>query len=215
MLRAGVQLNSSSTLAYQPALLQERFGIQRRSNVGSCLIAQAAFTIEARTGGALPARAVSKHLLDQIQDIDLEGCTLKQIVDCLKEPIKHKKKRHFLKPSVTKPKSIRQLVNDVIDGHPTMIILPRCAADEIEMEAIYKANGTVLTTRIREHFVGDFFHSYLAFGVDSADGGYVLCRDTRHSYCFKGYLRIHHKLLRDAWKRIGAVSLHVLEHRAL
>lgn len=214
MLRAGVQLNSSSTLAYQPALLQERFGIQRRSNVGSCLIAQTAFTIHARTNGKLKAGAVSRHLLDRIHGIGLKGCTLEAVVNALQEPIKQRNRLHSIRPAVTRPRTPKQLVSDVIDGHPTMVILPREACNAIETEALMYNDGTALATVIRPA-KDELYHSYLAFGIDAADGGYVLCRDTRDEYCFKGYLRIHHKLLRDAWKRIGAVSLHVLEHQVL
>ncbi len=43
------------------------------------------------------------------------------------------------------------------------------------------------------------------------DGEYVVLRDSRHQYAYRGYLKVRATILHDAWKNIRMLSVVVMK----
>ena len=212
MLRAKVAFNADNSLAYMPDLLQSEFGIARRGNVGSCFIAQIAFTIAATSHGQLKSSTVARHIFKHIGVRgSVKGFTLDQVLTALRQPISYRGKTitvDFELFRFTKPKAA---IESILDGFPVMFVFDRHVGDVLENEAKSYQDGAIMATVIRPGFSG-YWHSYLGIGLDAKDK-FVVLRDTRHEYCHNGYLKIKTQILMDGWKHLAALCIVVKEIR--
>lgn len=193
-------------------LLQQKFGIQNPTMLGSCFIAQAAFSISACTG--ISACALSNHIMHFVGDTPGQcenGFTLEQILTTLKIPVRAARKTYQLKVQPTVYHTLVGLIDDVLLGQPVLMILERNACATIENEAYAYKDGRVLATAIRgvdPELVGQpQFHSLLVIGIDAA--GYLIVRDTRHKYCYKGYLKISLEIVKQNFENARFIGLEV------
>jgi hypothetical protein len=210
--RAPVHYNEDRSLMVIQPLLQQKFGIQNPAMLGSCLVAQAAFSISACTG--ISEHTISKHIMHYVsrpQGLKENGFTLEQILRTLQIPLSVRGKNISLKVQPMVYHTLVGLIDDVLLGQPVLMILERNACATIENEAYAYKDGRVLATAIRgvdPELVGQpQFHSLLVIGVDSA--GYLIVRDTRHKYCYKGYLKIATEIVKQNFENARFIGLEV------
>jgi len=216
-MKAKVHFNADSTLAVMPALVQKEFGIRKTRTVGgmlgSCMVAQVAFTLEAISGAS--SKAISNHILAKAHDHQgPNGFTLEQILKTLDEPVKIAPGLHLkFDTEVFVYHSIEAVADAVLEGYPVILAVPRVSVDRLETEASIYNDGASYATPIRPAPPNDpQYHSYLAIGVDVLGGEnesspFVIVRDTRHEYCLNGYLKIGLQILNDSFENIRAFSV--------
>jgi hypothetical protein len=203
--RAKVRYNADTTLAYIEPLLQQRFGVKQRGDIGQCLITQLAYIISAKT--EIRSSDVAKHIWQFVDGGDDSGFTFSELLSVFDGiPIQTRSKLIELKLSLYELRSEVALVEEILLGHPVIVLMDRKACDEIEREAICENHGSVEVTPILP-LTGERTHSYLAMGVDA--DGFVIMRDSRHVYSYNGYLRIRLDLLRTFWSSVRCYSLGV------
>lgn len=216
-MKAKVHFNADSTLAVMPALIQKKFGIRKTRTIGgmlgSCMVAQVAFTLEAISGA--PAKAISNHILARAGSHQgLNGFTLEQVLEPLNEPVKIAPGM-FLKfdTEVFVYHSVEAVADAILEGYPVILAVPRVSVDRLETEASIYGDGATYATPIRPAPSDDpQFHSYLAIGLDVFGGEnqcspFIIVRDTRHEYCLNGYLKIGLQVLNDSFDNIRAFSV--------
>lgn len=212
MLRAKVAFNADNSLAYMPDLLQKEFGIARRGNVGSCFIAQIAFTIAAASNGQLKSSTVARHIFKNIGVRGtVRGFMLCEVLAALEKPISYHGKTITVDFELFRFKNLKAAIESIIDGFPVMFVVDRHVGDVLENEAKSYQDGAIMATVIRPGYSG-YWHSYLGIGLDAKDK-FVILRDTRHEYCHNGYLKIKSQILKDGWAHIAALCLVVKEIR--
>lgn len=214
---APVHFNADNTLMVIPNLVEERFGIQKprqkKAWIGTCLVAQVAFTISSITG--IPPMPISRHILLHLgHEGSAKGFTLEQILETFDAPVLTRQGPVWLKLGVSAYNSESAMILDVMQGHPVIVIVPREAGDALESEAASYRDGQSYATVIRPA-KADLYHSYLAIGFevksDLSPAEFLILRDSRSEYCHKGYLKIGTNILHEGWRNIGAFSVNVLE----
>lgn len=206
-LHALRHVNKTSTLVVLQSLLQKSFGIkQKKHHIGSCLIAQVSFTIGAVTG--LDAQHIADHIFKYVKkSYGIRGYTLDDVLTALQKPIDTDRGKILLSLGFAEYNGVQEIQTAVLAGYPVMIFVHRDACSRIEDEAWGLENGVVqYGSLIRSH--NDFWHAFLAIGVDAA--GYLIVRDTRHTYAFNGYLKISTKIIKRDFKELKAISVNVL-----
>lgn len=215
--RAPIHINDDRTLMVIPNLVETNFGIQRprsRSKwIGTCLIAQVSFTISSITG--LKPMVLSKHILHHLgSEGDANGFTLEEILEAFETPVLTRQGPVWLTLGVTVYNTVNGMIEAVLSGFPVITIVPREVGDVLENEAALYGDGQSFAAVIRPAREGRY-HSYLAIGFevknDLSPVDFVIVRDSRNEYCFKGYMKIGSQTLTDGWKHICALSVDVLK----
>jgi len=206
-LRARVHFNASASLCVMPDLVEERFGLPRRGNVGTCLPMQVASSIAACTG--YKRTQLGAHILKNIGVRGkFAGWTLEQVLKTFELPLLTKNGPVWFRLAVTEYQSVNQVVEATTLGYPVLMIIGRNACDVLENEAVSYKDGCAMAGVIRPADQG-FYHSYLAIGCDTEK--YVIVRDTRDEYCYKGYLKIKSRILQDGFQHIKCLTVNVLK----
>lgn len=200
-----VHRSESGLLYVQKPLVQQDFGVSRRKGQGRCLISQVAFSIAAVLPGIRPSRIVThidKHVPRKICE---DGHTIAEILETFKHPIKTDHSWHAkLDVEITKHSAYDTVLVDVMNGQPVMFMVDRDVCAVLLSEALSYQDGEVRATVIRHGRTGKY-HALLAIGVDLE--GYVIMRDSRSTYAFKGYAKIATHILQDGWRYLDAMSL--------
>lgn len=200
-----------------PNLVEKTFGIQKPKSttrwVGTCLIAQVAFTISSITG--LKPMEISKHIFRNIgRRISMNGVTLEEIMRTFELPLLTRQGPVWLTLGVSVYDTLDTMADAILLGHPVITILPREVGDVLESEAAVYGDGKTYATCIRPAREGRY-HSYLAIGYEiKAEGDpadFVILRDSRHEYCYKGYLKLGVNTLFQGWNFVRALSIDVLK----
>lgn len=216
-LRAPVHINEASTLMVIPNLVEKEFGIQKPKSttrwIGTCFIAQVAFTISSITG--IKPMEISKHIFRNIgRSIGQNGATLEEIMRTFELPLLTRQGPVWLTLSVSVFNSLESMTDAILNGYPVITILPREVGDVLESEAAVYGDGKTYATPIRPAREGRY-HSYLAIGYEiKAEGDptdFVILRDSRHDYCYKGYLKLGVNVLFQGWNFTRALSIDVLK----
>ena len=215
-LRAPVHINETNTLMVIPNLVQEKFGIQKPKSttrwIGTCFVAQVSFTISSITG--IKPMEISKHILRNIgRSIDGNGATLEEIMRTFELPLLTRQGPVWLKLGVSVYDSLESMTDAILDGRPVITIVAREVGDVLENEAAAYGDGCTYATVIRPASEGRY-HSYLAIGYEIKQKGghtdFVILRDSRHEYCYKGYLKLGVNTLFQGWNFVKALSIDVL-----
>ena len=216
-LRAPVHFNEASTLMVIPNLVQEKFGIQKPKSttrwIGTCFIAQVAFTISSITG--IKPMEISKHILRNIgRTVGAEGATLEEIMRTFRLPVLTRQGPVWLKLGVSVYNNVAEMADAILLGHPVITIVAREVGDVLENEAATYGDGCTFATCIRPASEGRY-HSYLAIGYEvkpkRGHTHFVILRDSRHEYCYKGYLKLGVNTLHQGFNFIRALSIDVLK----
>ena len=216
MLRAPVHVNKQSNLVLISNLIEETFGIQKpRSTskwIGTCLVAQVAFTISAITG--MKPMVISKHILREFgSEGDKFGFTIEEILRTFDAPVLTRKGPVWINLELSAYDSVETMLNAIICGHPTLLIMGREVCDALETEAMAYKDGCSYATVIRPAAEGSY-HSFLAIGyemkTDPYPNDFLIVRDSRHVYSYKGYLKIGINTLDQGCDFIRALSVNVL-----
>lgn len=202
---AAVHKNENGLLFVHKDLVQSQFGVARRKGQGRCLITQVAYSIAGVLPGLRASRIVThidRHVSRQIGE---DGHTIGEIIETFKHPIKTDNPWH-LKLSIEAPKhaTFDSVMIDVMHGQPVMFMIDRDVCAVLLNEAISYQDGEVRSTVIRHGRSGKY-HALLAIGIDLA--GYVVFRDSRSTYAYKGYAKISTQVLQDGWRYLDAMSL--------
>lgn len=217
MYRAPVHFNADNTLMIIPNLVEKTFGIQKPKSttrwIGTCLVAQVAFTIASITG--LKPMAISKHIL---KNIGVRGgaCgfTIEEILRTFELPVLTRQGPVWLALGLSVYDTLDSMTDAILNGHPVITVMAREVGDVLENEAKAYGDGCAFATCIRPASEGRY-HSYLAIGyeVKTADShtDFVILRDSRDEYCHKGYLKLGAGILFQGWNFIRAFSVDVLK----
>lgn len=204
-LRAKVRFNSDSTLCYIESLLELEFGIRQRGRIGQCLITQVVYTIASKTG--IKPSILAQHFWQFANGGDARGFTLQEVLSVFDGiPVETQHGPVWLRLGVIRLSNLEAIVDDLAHGHPIITLIGRASGDAIETEAIMYSDGIVDATAIR-HYGDAPIHSYLAIGLDV--DGYVILRDSRHKYSFRGYLKLNKTLIQTYWQNLAFVRLTV------
>ena len=210
-LNASVYRNSDNTLGFISNLLQEEFGVNSNAE-GTCLIAQVVYSICAVTG--ISPAVITEHIDEHVgRVVDEKGHTLDEILLTLKQPIHLQDGRVVLLD--VKPRfftALPEVIGSILDGVPVIFAIGSSATSAITNEALSYDDGEVVASVIRPSTDGNF-HALLGIGVDSV--GYIILRENRHTYGFKGYLKVHVDVLEPGLKHVGcfAVEVHAITIR--
>ena len=215
--RAKVHFNADSSLCVMPDLLEKKFGIQKQRDrgtkwVGTCFVAQIAFSISALTG--IKPMTISKHIFDNIgAQADQLGWTLAEIMCTFELPVLTRQGPKWLDLDVTVYENVQAIAEAVIEGHPVIMVLGREACDAIECEAGAYKDGSSFVTAIRPANA-DRYHTYLAIGYEvKSDANtlsdFFILRDSRHTYCLDGYLKLSPHIVHQGINFIRALSVNV------
>lgn len=200
---ATVHTNEANSLSVMSDLVQEKFGIVRRKNQGRCLLAQAAYAAWAQT--KIPVSRFVTHVDDFISNtstrkISDTGVSFDEIMLALEYPIYLGKGKTVRFPlELNKITSLLNSITLLQAGVPLIFIIDADTCAALLNEATMYGDGTVKDTTIRKTITGKY-HSLLAIGVDYS--GYVIFRESRHDYGFKGYARIGSHILEAGWEAL-------------
>jgi hypothetical protein len=205
---ADVYKNEPGTLYLHQALLEQSFGIQPRKGQGRCLLTQIAYSISAVCPAVKASRIVThvdKHVKRKVGD---KGHTLDEIFKTFDKPIKVD--NGFLKLDVQLGivETYDLLITKMLIGQPVIMIIDSDVCAVLLNEALMYNDGEIRNTMIRHGQTGSY-HSMLAMGLDLS--GYVVLRDSRSKYAFKGYAKIANNILRDGWQFLAALYIQVNE----
>lgn len=188
---AKVNTNKDGTLWYIESLIKQKFGLPYQSNGnGSCLYSQFVYTISALTGTD-EQKIHNQKILDSHGRDGVDALTLM-------ESFSNKYRSKYIGY-----KDIEQALDDCKNGQPVVMVISTnnpgwdCYLSEDDQEP-----GETLrfsdTKPIKKYTKKDMdvvsFHALLAIGYDVA-GDFVIFRDIRDSYSFKGYTKIKRSLL--------------------
>lgn len=214
--RAPVHFNADSTLMVIPNLVEKTFGIQRprkRTNwIGTCLVAQVSFTISAIIG--LKPMIISRHILQNIgRSAGEDGFTIEEILETFDSPIQTRSGSIRLKLGLSAYDGIDSMAEAILFGHPVLMIIPREVSVLLENEGNTYGDGCSYATPIRPASEGQY-HSYLGIGYEVKSDKYptdfIILRDTRDLYAYKGYMKLGVNVLHQGWNFIRALSVDVL-----
>ena len=208
---AHVHYNADSTLAVIDSLLEHEFGVKTKAK-GSCLIAQATYSIWAQTG--IPIKDIVKHIdKNTARKVDVFGHTLDEIMSAFHVPIKTKGGYVSIKLQAFQYHSIEGVVDGVLDGTPVIFVFPSTSIEVMIGEAAQYGDGEVQCTTIRgAHEIR--FHALLCIGMVKDKFPFFIMRESRHEYAHKGYLKINGILLGEYFKNIMVLSINVTELEA-
>jgi hypothetical protein len=139
-----------------------------------------------------------------------QGKTLAQILDSLTSAvIHHGKKKVKVKCSVEVFHSIDGVLKDVTDGQPVILIATSAPGGLFAQN--YLEDGIVNDCSLHNDSGLDTSgqrasHSYLIVGYDKAED-YIIARDIKSSYSYKGYLKIHREALKKNFKKFKFLSV--------
>lgn len=217
-LHAKAVFSGNGSLCFIPNLLEREFGIQKgrdRANVGTCFVAQVSFSIASMTG--IRASVISSHIFRNVGvKADYYGWTLSEILRTFELPVLTRQGPKWLKIRITEYNHISQVCEALMLGYPVISIIPRGSCDVLENEAKAYNDGSSFTVPIRPA-VQNAYHSMLAIGVDAGSledfGGhsFVILRDSRHTYCHKGYIRVSTEVLQNGFQFCKYITVNVLE----
>jgi len=211
--RARVHFNTDSTVCVIADLMQKRFGIPHRGNIGLCLVSQVVFSVSVATG--IKPSILAKHIHRYIESpkISENGYTLDQILQTFVEPIETPNGLRSLTLGVLEYETVQETCDAVLLGYPVIVIIARQASDVMEWEARSYNDGSVQATILRKApKENPQYHSWLAMGiVTDEDADYLVLRDSRDEYAFKGYLKVRGQVLHDAIQNIKMLSVNVLK----
>lgn len=214
MFRTALHFNPESTLAMMPALLQSKFGIQKKKDgrqYGSCFVSQIAFSIAAVTG--LRALDISRHILSFLSNPNPDGWTLAEVMDTFKAPILTRSGPRWIRTQISVYQNIHGAINGILHGIPVIVVVPREVCDALELEARMYDDGQSYATVIRPS-AHQQYHALLAFGFEVqsevCQSDFFLLRDTRDVYCRNGYLKVGANILNDGFNAIRMFSVEVL-----
>lgn len=207
LFTAKIHENERKTLLVHAPLVQKDFGIRQRAGQGRCLVTQVAYTVEAvfpRLRASRVATHIDKHITRRIGK---EGHTIAEILATFNYPIKSDHDYDVkLETRVRKYGQYDEVLDDLMRGQPVMLMIDSDVCAVLLNEAISYQDGEVRATVIRHGRSGQY-HALLAIGVDML--GYIIVRDSRAKYAFKGYAKIATHLLQDGWRFIDALAFEV------
>lgn len=202
---AEVHKSENGLLYVHTPLVELKFGVAHRKGEGRCLISQVAYSIAAVLPGIRVSRIVThidKHVSRKIGE---DGHTIAEIIETFKHPIKTDHSWHAkLDVELLMHQTYDSVMIDVMNGQPVMFMIDRDVCAVLLSEAVSYQDGEIRATVIRHGRTGKY-HSLLAIGIDLA--GYLILRDSRSKYAFKGYAKIATHIVQDGWKYLNAMSL--------
>jgi hypothetical protein len=210
--RAHLHYNEARSLAFMDDLLETEFGITSTAG-GSCLLAQVAYSIHAQTG--IPVQAIVDHVEARIDRVvDSNGHTMQEITDALEFPIRTEDGFSIaVEFDLAQHHTVRSVTDCVLHGIPVLVIMSSESAGAAQHEADAYKDGTIETTPIRAaremegEAPGLRYHTFMVIGVDIA--GYLVLRDTRHQYAYKGFLKMNTVIADTYFKNMYWMSLEV------
>lgn len=203
---AEVHKNKLGTLYVHTPLLEKTFGIQPRKGQGRCLLTQVAYSINAVCPKIKVSRIVThidKHVTRKIGE---DGHTISEILDTFTRPIKVDNGQLALDVSLSVVQRYDELIHRMMIGQPVMVVIDSDVCAVLQNEALAYGDGEIRSTVIR-HGQSGTYHVMLAMGFDLA--GYIILRDSRSSYAYKGYVKIATNLLQDGWRFLNALVVNV------
>ena len=208
---AHVHYNQDNSLAIIDNLLEHEFGVTTKAE-GSCLIAQAVYAIWSQTG--IPIMDLVKHIDKYTpRNVDLLGHTLSEIMSTFHVPIKTAGGYVSIDVEAFKYHSIEGVVDAVLDGTPVIFIFPSASIEAMIGEAMQYGDGEVRATTIRGA-TEIRFHAMLCIGAVKDELPFLIMRESRHEYGYKGYLKINGVLLQEYFHNIMVLSINVTELEA-
>ncbi len=203
---AHVHYNEDNSLAIIDSLLETEFGVKTKAG-GSCMIAQAAYTIWAQTG--IPIMDLVKHIDKYTaRKVDVLGHTLDEVLSAFHVPIKTGKGYVLIDVEAFQYHSVSGMVDAVLDGIPLIVVFPSLSIEVMGAEAASYQDGEVQATVIRPmHEIR--FHALLCIGMVKDKFPFFIMRESRHEYGYKGYLKVNALLIHDYFKNIMVMSLNV------
>jgi hypothetical protein len=207
LFTAQIHENAKKTLLVHAPLVQKVFGIRQRAGQGRCLVTQVAYTVEAvfpRLRASRVATHIDKHIT---RSVNKEGHTIAEILETFNYPIKSDHSYDIkLETRVRKYGQYDELLDDLMRGQPVMLMIDSDVCAVLLNEAISYQDGEIRATVIRHGRTGQY-HALLAIGIDMM--GYIIVRDSRAKYAYKGYAKIATHLLQDGWRFIDALAFEV------
>lgn len=213
-LHAPVHFNKDSTLCVIPNLVQKEFGVQNRGvTVGTCFVAQIAFSIASTTG--LKSSTIASHIFKNIGIRGkIDGWTLEEILRTFELPVLTRRGPKWLTLNVVVYHSIQAIFAAISLGYPVITIFPRKVCDAFENEMLSYGDGQAIATVIRPP-TDMMFHSLLAIGFeaksDLAITDTIVFRDSRNIYCLKGYLKVAVDKIEEGFTHVRALSVNVMK----
>lgn len=208
---AHVHYNADNNLAIIDNLLEHEFGVNTKAE-GSCLIAQAAYAIWSQTG--IPIMDLVKHIDKYTpRKVDMFGHTLSEIMSAFHVPIKTSGGYVLIEAETFKYHTIEAVVDSVLDGTPIIFIFPAASIEAMIGEAMQYGDGEVRDTTIRGA-TEIRFHAMLCIGAVKDKLPFLIMRESRHEYGYKGYLKINGVLLQEYFHNIMVLSINVTELEA-
>jgi hypothetical protein len=208
LFTAKMHENERKTLFVHAPLVQEKFGIKPRKGQGRCLVTQVAYTVEAvfpRLRASRIASHIDKHIT---REVGKDGHMISEILKTFDHPIKSDHPYDIqLFTQIREYHEYDAMLSDLLQGQPVMLMIDSDVCAVLLNEAISYQDGEIRATVIRHGRSGNW-HSLLAIGVDMM--GYVIVRDSRSKYAYKGYAKIATHLLQDGWRNISALGFEVL-----
>lgn len=200
--------SENKLLVVHKSLVQKDFGIRARKGQGRCLVTQVAYTVEA-VFPKLRASRVAAHIDKHItREVGKEGHTIEEILKTFDHPIKSDHAYDVqLFTQIRSYKGYDEVLSDLLNGQPVMLMIDSDVCAVLLNEALSYQDGEIRATVIRHGRSGQY-HAMLAIGVDAT--GYIVLRDSRSKYAFKGYAKIATHILQDGWRFIDTLALEVM-----
>jgi hypothetical protein len=200
-LGAYVHVNNEETLAVIAKLVEKEFGPEFKKISLGCLVAQVVYSMSAI------ANIKPKDLINAINKSDLRGefggVSLENIFKIFEKPINVGNKTLKFHLSVETPK-IEDVVKEVKSGQP-VIFIPSVV---LQSYMDTSDSGIVVLPNKDYGNVKDqsVWHAFLIIGYDK--DGYLIIRDMRSVYLYKGYAKVPIKPLKkipNAYRLISVI----------
>jgi hypothetical protein len=205
-LTATVHVNSDKSLFLIADRIEKSFGPQFTKISGGCLTAQVIYAMSAA------AKIKPDDLIYAINQSKLsagvEGLTLEKLANFFQSPFKLKDGSTVeFKLSFENP-SLDQAISDVKSGQ-SVVLIPSADLQYVVDDVADSTDGIVKfdSDATQSNVLNNrFFHAYLIVGYDAKED-FLIIRDMRSTYLFKGYAKIRVKDLRRAKKAYKLVNV--------
>jgi hypothetical protein len=202
-LLAKTYVNKDKNLSVIPDLIVKSFGENFHRISGTCLAHQFCYSVSSTTG--IPV----EKLVSKINKSDiyggLRGITLSDLFDNFNNRNFGSKKINL---EVETP-NLKDSITDVKTGQPIIFIPSDPILDCID-GSVYTSSGVVKSYNAKrlaksDIHKKDYFHSFLIVGYD--EDGFVIIRDSRSSYSYRGYAKVPVEMLEKFPKSYKLLSI--------
>lgn len=203
-----VHYNADNSLAVIDSLLEHEFGVKTKAK-GSCMIAQAVYSIWAQTG--IPIMDLVKHIDKYTaRKVDLFGHTIQEVLSAFHAPIKSGKGYVLINVEAFQYHCVEGVADAILTGTPVIFVFPSSSIEVMSNEAAAYCDGEVQATVIRgAHEIR--FHALLCIGMVKDKFPFFIMRESRNEYGYKGYMKVNGILLQDYFQNLMVFSLNVTE----